>query len=56
VSASFGGGEEPRRRPRVQSASLGLLPSGLGMAKPTIPQAEVLWGRYSREWATSAGS
>jgi hypothetical protein len=22
----------------------GLLPSGLGMAKPTIPQAEVLWG------------
>src|SRR6266436_8420496 len=34
----------------------GLLPSGLGMAKPTIPQAEVLWGRDSREWATSAGS
>src|SRR6267378_1374523 len=29
----------------------GLLPSGLGMAKPTIPQArdraEVLWGRYT---------
>jgi hypothetical protein len=30
------------------------------MAKPTIPQArhraEVFWGRYSPEWATSAGS
>src|SRR5258708_32192577 len=26
VSASFGGGEEPRRRPRVQSVSLGIAP------------------------------
>src|SRR5712672_2337274 len=32
----------------------GLLPSGLGMAKPTIPQArdraEVLWGATRPEW------
>src|SRR5712664_4571974 len=38
----------------------GLLPSGLGMAKPTIPQArdraEVLWGRYTPGMGPSAGS
>src|SRR6266481_6369147 len=38
----------------------GLLPSGIGMAKPTIQQArdraEVLWGATRPEWVTSAGS
>ncbi|SIO09700.1 hypothetical protein SAMN05443247_01963 [Bradyrhizobium erythrophlei] len=38
----------------------GLLPSGLGMAKPTIPQArdraEVVSGATRPEWVTSAGS
>jgi len=41
---------------------LGLLPSdlGIGMAKPTIPQArvraEVLWGATRPEWVTSGTS
>ncbi len=61
VSASFGGGEQPRCWPRVQNPfPSGLLPSGIGMAKPTIQQArdraEVLWGATSPEWVTSAGS
>src|SRR5258708_30409002 len=60
VSASFGGGEQPRCWPRVQSLSLGLLPSGIGMEKPTIQQArdrpEGLWGATRPEWVTSAGS
>src|ERR1700686_4295015 len=51
VSASFGGGEQPRCWPASNPFPSGLLPSGLGMAKPTIPQArdraEVLWGRYT---------
>jgi hypothetical protein len=38
----------------------GLLPSGIGMAKPAIQQArdraEVLWGATRPEWVTSAGS
>src|SRR5258708_36438141 len=38
----------------------GLLPSGIGMAKPTLQQArdraEVLWGPTRPEWVTSAGS
>ena len=44
VSASFGGGEQAAVGPASNPLPLGLLPSGLGMAKPTIPQAEVLWG------------
>src|ERR1700730_18026666 len=51
VSASFGGGEQPRCWPASDPFPSGFLPSGLGMAKPTIPQArdraEVLWGRYT---------
>ena len=39
VSASFGGGEHPRCWPAPNPFPSGLLPSGLGMAKPTIPQA-----------------
>src|SRR6266404_9578662 len=38
----------------------GLLPSGIGMEKPTIQQArdraEALWGATRPEWVTSAGS
>src|SRR6266849_660255 len=38
----------------------GLLPSGIGMAKPIIQQArdraEVLWGATRPEWVTSDGS
>jgi len=37
--ASFGGGEQPRCWPSLDPFPSGLLPSGLGMAKPTIPQA-----------------
>src|SRR5713101_5083858 len=51
VSASFGGGEQPAVDPASNPFPSGLLPSGLGMAKPTIPQArdraEVLWGCYT---------
>src|SRR5258708_36419353 len=60
VSASFGGGEQPRCWPASDPFPSGLLPSGLGMAKPTIPQArdraEVLWGATRPGWGTSAGS
>jgi hypothetical protein len=60
VSASFGGGEQPRCWPASNPFPSGSLPSGLGMAKPTIPQArdrvEVLWGATCPEWVTSAGS
>src|SRR5258708_8660817 len=38
VSASFGGGEQPRCWPASDPFPSGLLPSGLGMANPTIPQ------------------
>src|SRR5882762_7716515 len=57
-SASFGGGEQPRCRPRVQSLSLGIAPFRLCMAKPTILQArdraEVMV--HARNRVTSAGS
>src|SRR5712664_4437743 len=59
-SASFGGGEQPRCRPRVQSLSLGIAPFRLGMAKPTILQArdraEVMVALHARNRVTSAGS
>jgi len=34
----------PAQGPASNPLPSGLLPSGLGMAKSTIPQAEVLWG------------
>ena len=49
MSASFGGAINRAVGPASNPFPSGLLPSGLGMAKPTIPQArdqaEVLWGR-----------
>ena len=58
VSASFGGGEQPRRRPASNPFPSGLLPSGLGMAKPTIPQArdraEVLCSDRGRDFNVAA--
>src|ERR1700687_156395 len=54
VSASFGGGEQRAVGPASNPFPSTLLPSGLGMAKPTIPQArdraEVLWGATRPEW------
>src|SRR5258706_1351829 len=44
VSASFGGGEEPRRRPRVQSVSLGVAPFQPRYGEAHHPATEVLWG------------
>jgi hypothetical protein len=53
--------EEPRCwPPRPFRFPSGLLPSGIGMAKPAIQQArdraEVLWGATRPEWVTSAVS
>src|SRR5216683_5444638 len=46
--------------PRPIPFPRGLLPSGIGMAKPIIQQArdraEVLWGATRPEWVTSDGS
>src|SRR5229473_3851481 len=51
VSASFGGGEQPRCWPRVQSLSLWIAPFRHRYGEAHIPQArdraEVLWGRYT---------
>src|SRR2546430_13650641 len=60
VSASFGGGEQPRCWPRVQSLSLGIAPFrhryGEAHHPASARSAEVLWGATRPEWVTSAGS
>src|SRR6266852_2778901 len=60
VSASFGQASNRAVGPASNPFPSGLLPSGIGMAKPTLQQArdraEVLWGATRPEWVTSAGS
>jgi hypothetical protein len=60
VSARFGGGEQPAVGLASNPFPSGLLPSGIGMTKPTIQQpgdrAEVVWGATRPEWVTPAGS
>src|SRR6266851_10287050 len=54
VSASFGQASNRAVGPASNPFPSGLLPSGIGMAKPTLQQArdraEVLWGATRPEW------